>query len=58
MSEEIEKKMDAVKVSNEEEEDGDTVDPWAVTAKDEKGIDYEKLISKSNGSSIVHPSGS
>ena len=55
MSEEIEKKIDALKVTNEEEE-GDTVDPWAVTAKDEKGIDYEKLISKSSGSSIARPS--
>ena len=28
------------------EDDGDNVDAWNVTAKDNKGIDYEKLIVK------------
>ena len=45
MTEEAEKKMDELEVTNEEEEDD--VNPWDVRAKDEKGIDYDKLISKS-----------
>lgn len=29
-----------------EEEDGFTVNPWEVTSTSEKGVDYDKLISK------------
>lgn len=31
-----------------EEEDGFTVNPWEVTSTSEKGVDYDKLISKSS----------
>ena len=44
MTEEVEKKIDGLAVNNEDEEDD--VNPWDVRAKDEKGIDYDKLISK------------
>ena len=44
MTEEVEKKIDGLEVTNEDEEDD--VNPWDVRAKDEKGIDYDKLISK------------
>ena len=44
MTEEVEKKVDGLEVTNDEEEDD--VNPWDVRAKDEKGIDYDKLISK------------
>ena len=40
----VEKKIDGLAVNNEDEEDD--VNPWDVRAKDEKGIDYDKLISK------------
>lgn len=41
-------KMSQVNVSGEEVEDnGDVVDPWNVASKSEAGIDYEKLIRKS-----------
>lgn len=46
--------MDAIKLENHteklslsvEEEDGFTVNPWEVTSTSEKGVDYDKLISK------------
>ena len=44
MTEEVEKKIDGLQVTNDEEEDD--VNPWDVRAKDEKGIDYDKLISE------------
>ena len=44
MTEEVEKKIDGLEVTNEDEEDD--VNPWDVRAKDEKGIDYDKLISR------------
>ena len=46
MTEEVEKKIDGMEVANDEEEDD--VNPWDVRAKDEKGIDYDKLISKNH----------
>ena len=30
----------------EGEEEEDVVDPWTVSSKSDKGVDYEKLISK------------
>jgi len=50
MTEEAEKKMDELEVTNEEEEDD--VNPWDVRAKDEKGIDYDKLIKRFGSSKI------
>ena len=47
----IEDKLDQLKVQdetkNQENEDDDFVDPWTVTSKSDKGIDYDKLIRKS-----------
>jgi hypothetical protein len=48
---EAEKKMDDLKIDADAVKeagagDEDQVDPWNVESKDEKGIDYEKLISK------------
>ena len=49
-SEVIEQKMQEVKVEEkeqeEEEEEEQIVNPWDVKTTSEKGIDYEKLISK------------
>ena len=50
MTEEVEKKIDGLEVTNDEEEDD--VNPWDVRAKDEKGIDYDKLISKFHTGSV------
>ena len=38
---------DTTKQQEKEEDDGQFVDPWTVVSDSEKGIDYEKLISKS-----------
>ena len=38
-------KLEQVEV-NADDEDVDVVDPWNVKTTSEKGIDYEKLISK------------
>ena len=47
----VEDKLDQLKVQDEtknnENEDDDFVDPWTVTSKSDKGIDYDKLIRKS-----------
>ena len=47
----VEDKLDELKVQdeikNQENEDDDFVDPWTVTSKSDKGIDYDKLIRKS-----------
>ncbi len=33
-------------IANETDQDEDIVDPWKVTSKSAKGVDYDKLISK------------
>ena len=46
---EAEKKVDEPKViegQDGQEDEGDTVTPWAVTSTSDKGIDYDKLIDK------------
>lgn len=49
MGESIEVQVNNIDLSKEE--DGFTVNPWEVTSKDEKGVDYDKLISKLHCSS-------
>ena len=41
---ELEQKMEEANI--DEEGDEDVVDPWQVKTTSEKGIDYEKLISR------------
>lgn len=44
----LSKKADAVPAQEApvEEKDDDFVDPWNVVSKSDKGVDYDKLISK------------
>ena len=42
----LEKKAEDLSLATDNNDDGDTVDPWNVTSKSETGIDYDKLISK------------
>ena len=35
-----------VTANTTEEEEEDVVDPWTVSSKSEKGVDYDKLIRK------------
>ena len=46
MVEEITRQMENTTINKSETED--VVDPWSVKASSNKGIDYEKLISKLN----------
>lgn len=44
MSETIETEVNNLDLNKDE--DDFTVNPWEVSSKDEKGVDYDKLISK------------
>ena len=56
MTEAVEKKMDDLSVQNEtknpDQEEDDFVDPWNVSSKSDKGIDYDKLIRRFGSSKI------
>ncbi|XP_044728069.1 tryptophan--tRNA ligase, cytoplasmic [Chrysoperla carnea] len=53
MSVEVEN-VENLKISEkvDKDDDGDVVDPWNVTSKSDKGIDYEKLIKRFGSSPI------
>ena len=48
MEAKVEENLEKLKVedSGNEETEDDVVDPWNVTSTSDKGIDYDKLISK------------
>ena len=56
MTEAVEKKMDDLSVQSEaknpDQEEDDFVDPWNVSSKSDKGIDYDKLIRRFGSSKI------
>jgi len=45
MAEEVQQKFETLSTSDQVEDD---VNPWSVTSSSDKGVDYDKLVSKKN----------